>query len=59
MNGLLMVVAMLLVAAVMWWLARNDGAATVADQKGMFRMRGAPRRDAVTPARPRWPRSVR
>lgn len=55
MTGMLLLGALLMVAAVMWWLVRNDGAGSVADQEGWFRMRCGPGRE-VKPARPRWRR---
>lgn len=54
MTGMLLLGALWLVAAVMWWLVRNDRAGTIAEQEGWFRMRGS--RREVTPARPRWRR---
>lgn len=55
MTGMLLLGALLMVAAVMWWLVRNDGAGSVADQEGWFRMRRGPGRE-VKPAWPRWRR---
>lgn len=55
MTGILLLGALLLVAAVMWWLVRNDHANSVAEQKGWFRMRYGPGRE-VKPERPRWRR---